>query len=182
MAGQDAEQRLKTLTAHSLNLLDQLMQARQEIRKLSGGGDSAESLQSQLVQERHRVEQLRQELAQRSDQLAQRSNELARCSNDLTERSNELARVQSALSDLREVDRLRSAAVAELCNASGLPEDSSIGQVGERVRGLARSLTDHQRWVADLLSELTGRRFKLGRRELLDHERRFLEQHFREQA
>jgi len=175
MASQDAEQRLKTLTAHSLNLLDQLMQARQEIRKLSGGDESAESLQNQLIHERQRVANL-------TEALAQRSNELARRSTELTERSNELARVQSALADLQETDRLRSAAVAELCGASGLPEDSSIGQVAERVRGLARSLTDHQRWVADLLSELTGRRFKLGRRELLDHERRFLEQHFREQA
>ena len=146
MSSQDAERRLETLTAHSLNLLDQLLQAKLENRELAGGDESAESLRSQLAREADRATHL-----------------------------------SAALEELKESDRLRATAVRELCGACGLTEESSIGQAAERVRGLTHTLSNYERWIASLLSELTGRRFKIGRRELLDGERQFLERQSLEQ-
>ena len=144
----DAEGRQQTLTAYCLDLLDQLLEARAENRELAGGNESSATLKAQLNEERERCRNL----------------------------AEQLEAIKVADGERETTARELAAANRVLAVAVGLPEESSVGQVAERVNGLNLALADHKRWVAGLLSELAGRRFKIGRRELLEHERKFFDE------
>lgn len=166
---------LDDLTAMSLDLLDQLAAARGDVlrmeRELRERGDAVDRVRA-LEDELHWARERALVAEERTRQVGA---ELEAARREVMELHQLVGEMRSRAAHAAETEAI--AAVGGLRIVLGLPEGSNLEQVSERVRGLVKSVQDRNRWIASLLAEVVGRRFKVGPRRLLDHEREFLERH-----
>lgn len=158
------------LTEMSLDLLDQLGRARldvqrleQEVRELGDARDRITALEGELNWARERA-------LVAEEKAHQYSAEVEGARRQIAELHEQIGAVRARLGG-RAAEGL-----AEIRAVLGVGGEANMQQVEEHLRGLTQALADRNRWISSLLSELVGRRFKLGRRELFDYEREFLEE------
>ncbi|MHC4077025.1 MAG: hypothetical protein ACYST0_01145 [Planctomycetota bacterium] len=158
----------KRLAASDKRLAESDKKAR-VARELAG------SLQKELDTLHAQAEAARGELVELAARSGASAEEREAIRAELERERSDRATALAAMKKLREDERT----IQELRAVLGLEPSGSPEVLVDWARNLKSTVDDRDRWVAALLSELSNRRLKLRRRGLLEHERKFLEDHDR---
>ncbi|MHC4812727.1 MAG: hypothetical protein ACYTGW_17435 [Planctomycetota bacterium] len=144
-------------------------------KKAKVAKELADSLRKELDTLHAQAEAARGELVELAARSGASAEEREAIRAELERERSDRATALAAMKKLREDERT----IQELRAVLGLEPSGSPEVLVDWARNLKSTVDDRDRWVAALLSELSNRRLKLRRRGLLEHERKFLEDHDR---
>lgn len=173
-ARQDAERERSAVAAELERTLGQIAGMAQAARELETRTAQLEQhaamLQDLLNQERSHAKELEADLiAARTEHRAQERR--------VTQLEAELRHRREEFDDLQRTAEQRRGELTVLNAALGLPASTPLPDVARHVATQIAELAGHERWIVELLRELTQRSGRSRPRALTDAEQRFLAQH-----
>ncbi len=174
--GIDLEHQLKAGLVNLVNSLKaEVARIGGEMAKISGELAKAGDELAKVGDEEKKRKRIQAELAAVRSKLAEAAASASASAAELQRIRAELEQEGSSKKDAMNQLLEANTTIRELRAILGLDDSQPREAAGEWIRRLQAKVNDRERWVAALLSELSRRRLKLTRRDLMDYERRFLQ-------